>query len=54
MSFWEKQRVVVTGGAGFLGSFVCEKLQVSGSKLAKRFNEYFYGPRDYAIVGWKP
>jgi SAM-dependent methyltransferase len=21
--------------------------------VAQRFNEYFYGPQDYAIIGWK-
>ena len=21
--------------------------------VAKRFNEYFYGPQDYAVIGWK-
>jgi len=30
MGFWEKRRVVVSGGHGFLGSFVVEKLRASG------------------------
>ena len=32
MSFWENQRVVVTGGAGFLGSFVVEQLRAKGCR----------------------
>lgn len=24
------------------------------SELARRFNQYFYGPMDYAVVGWRP
>lgn len=30
-SYWQNQRVVVTGGAGFLGSFVVERLRAVGA-----------------------
>jgi GDP-L-fucose synthase len=30
MSFWSSKRITVTGGAGFLGSFVVEKLRARG------------------------
>ena len=30
-----------------------EKLKLSGSDLAERFNTYFYGKQDYAIIGRK-
>ena len=32
MNFWEDKRVIVTGGAGFLGSYVVEKLKERGCK----------------------
>ena len=32
MNFWSSKKVVVTGGAGFLGSFVVEKLRERGCK----------------------
>lgn len=31
-SFWQNKRVTVTGGAGFLGSFIIEKLRAWGAK----------------------
>ena len=34
MSFWADKRVVVTGGAGFLGSYVVEKLYRRGCEEA--------------------
>src|SRR5262245_30473974 len=32
MSFWSSKRITVTGGAGFLGSFVVEKLRTGGCR----------------------
>jgi SAM-dependent methyltransferase len=29
------------------------QVEEAGLEVAKRFNEYFYGPQDYAMVGWK-
>ncbi len=40
--FWENKRVIVTGGAGFLGSFVVEKLIARGAAdiLVPRVEDY--------------
>src|SRR5580704_12342446 len=32
MSYWSNRRVVVSGGHGFLGSFVVEKLRAAGCR----------------------
>jgi len=42
MGFWDDKRVVVTGGAGFLGSYVVEKLGERGCKeiFVPRSKEY--------------
>jgi 2-polyprenyl-3-methyl-5-hydroxy-6-metoxy-1,4-benzoquinol methylase len=29
------------------------RVEGGGLDVAQRFNEYFYGPQDYAVVGWK-
>ena len=42
MSFWENRRVVVSGGHGFLGSFVVEKLRAAGCRgiIVPRSRDY--------------
>ena len=40
-TFWDRKRVVVTGGAGFLGSFVVDRLQAEGAiTVVPRSSEY--------------
>jgi O-antigen chain-terminating methyltransferase len=29
------------------------RVREMGLDVARRFNEYFYGPQDYAVVGWR-
>src|SRR6478752_6242476 len=45
MSFWSGKRVAVTGGAGFLGSFVVEGLKRRGVE-----NPFIVRSRDYDLV----
>ena len=45
MSFWSSKRVTVTGGAGFLGFFVVEKLKERGCE-----NIFVPRSRDYDLV----
>ena len=42
LSFWQNRRVCLTGGAGFLGSFVTEKLRQRGANeiFIPRYSEY--------------
>jgi len=45
MEFWDKKRVTVTGGKGFLGSFVVEKLRQRGCK-----DVFIPRSKDYDLV----
>ena len=45
MSFWRNKRVTVTGGAGFLGSFVCRELAQRGCPAV-----FVPRSRDYDLV----
>ena len=50
MSFWRARRVVVTGGAGFLGSFVVEKLRQRGAAEIVVPRSRDYDLRDVAAI----
>ncbi len=51
MSLWADKRVVVTGGAGFLGSYVVKKLKERGCKeiFVPKIEEYDLRDRDAII-----
>ena len=40
MTLFEKKRILVTGGAGFLGSHLCEKLIKEGNEVICLDNYY--------------
>jgi len=45
--FWRDKRVLVTGGAGFLGSFIVDRLRAGGAQVAlPRSKEYDLRRRD--------
>jgi GDP-L-fucose synthase len=50
VSFWANQSVVVTGGAGFLGSFVCDRLREAGVRDLFVPRSAEYDLRDRAAI----
>ncbi|MFZ2639477.1 MAG: GDP-L-fucose synthase [Verrucomicrobiia bacterium] len=50
MSFWTQQRVIVTGGAGFLGSFVVDGLRARGCTQITVPRSKQYDLRDRAAI----
>jgi len=55
MSFWADKRIVVTGGAGFLGSYVVQKLYERGCKdvFVPRSKDYDLRDRDAVVRLYK-
>jgi GDP-L-fucose synthase len=55
MGFWEKRRVVVSGGHGFLGGFVVEKLRAAGCReiIVPRSREYDLREKSEALRLYK-
>jgi hypothetical protein len=37
----------------YLHALEASRMEEAGLEITKRFNEYFYGPQDYAVIGWK-
>lgn len=49
-NFFDGKKILVTGGAGFVGSHLCEKLLELGATVTALDN-YFAGSKDYHIKG---
>src|ERR1700694_2835667 len=55
MSFWTSRRVVVSGGSGFLGSFLVEKLCAAGCQeiIVPRSRDYDLREKSEALRLYK-
>ena len=49
-TFWQNKRVIVTGGSGFLGSFVVNKLHARGAAEVIVPRRADYDLRDIAAI----
>lgn len=47
------KKILVTGGAGFVGSHLCEELIKDKNNLVYSLDNYFAGSRDYHVEGVK-
>lgn len=55
MGFWDNRKIMLTGGAGFLGSFVVEKLKERGCKeiFIPRQKDYDFVKMDSVVKAYK-
>lgn len=58
MGFWNGKKVLITGGSGFLGSFIVEKLQAAGAEVivprSKQFNFVYFENAQRCMSQFKP
>lgn len=58
MEYWKGKRVLVTGGSGFLGSFIVEKLQALGAEVvvprSRIYNFVYFDNAQQCMVRHKP